>query len=100
MTTIKISKDEVQELVFGDSTELYEFVEGEEWVDDGKYSYCETIVRDVTTNQYYRFYVSRSGSYFTDYYYDWEDQKEYEAEEVHRVTKTIKVWEKVDVNPL
>jgi hypothetical protein len=44
-----------------------------DWVEEGKYSTCAYILKDTTTGKFYWAYDSRSGSYFSDYYYDSED---------------------------
>jgi len=64
-----------------------------DWISDGKYENQENIFTDTSTGKFYRYYYSRTGSYFTDYYYNIEDEKdEIELDEVILVTKVIKVW--------
>ena len=41
-----------------------------DWIDDGKYSF-QSIVFSMD-DKFYEISNSRSGSYFSDYYYDWE----------------------------
>ena len=54
--------------LFEDGNKAVEIVENGDWVDEGKYSYKETVVKYQDT--YYMISESRSGSYFTDYHYD------------------------------
>lgn len=61
------SVDELYELFFEEDKSV-EVVEAGEWIDNGKYSFKDTIVRHHGT--YYQISESRSGSYFTDYHYD------------------------------
>lgn len=58
-----------------------------EWEDDGKYQHQQIVFK--YQDKFYAFWIVRSGSYFTDYYYQYPDQ----ADEVHLVEKTIRVWE-------
>lgn len=60
-------KTELYEL-FQDEAKSVEIVEDGDWIDDGKYSFKDTIVKYQDT--YYQISESRSGSYFTDYYYN------------------------------
>lgn len=60
-------KDELYELYDYGSKEV-EIVESGEWVENGKYSYKDTIVKYQDT--FYMISESRSGSYFTDYHYE------------------------------
>ncbi len=45
-----------------------EVVEDSDWVQEGKYQYCTTIVKDDEGN-HFEIYNNRSGSYHTDWYY-------------------------------
>lgn len=99
MNPIKVSVAEVENMACGDSgmtrdgVELRVVKEGD-WVSEGKYEYCEVIFTDG--ERYYSATASRSGSYFTDYSYtsEWDDG-DADVVEVHKVTKTIEVWEAV-----
>jgi hypothetical protein len=68
----------------------FEIIEEEDWIDDGKYSFKSTYVK--WKDAYYRIDQSRSGSYFTDYYYDDPTYVQVVPEQVV-VTKTI--WKAV-----
>lgn len=60
-------KTELYEL-FEDGDKAVKIVEDGDWIDDGKYSFKDTIVTYQDT--YYQISESRSGSYFTDYHYN------------------------------
>jgi len=60
----------------------YEEVYDSGWEDEGKYQLSEIVYNIKNTN--YLFLVRRSGSYFSDYYYQIDEV--YEAEEV---TETV-----------
>lgn len=45
----------------------YEIIDEGDWEDEGKYQYCTMIVKFMGT--YIAINKSRSGSYFTDWYY-------------------------------
>lgn len=91
--TITIPKDESREVFWGD-TERFVVEEEGEWVQDHKYQHCINILKDTTTGKFYAANAGRSGSYHTDWYYDWEDS-DLKLVEVQKVTKTItvEVWE-------
>lgn len=93
--TIPVNSEN-KKLYFGKSNGEYNVIEQGEWIDDGKYSYSYIIVSPITNPDiYYIIYKSRSGSYYTDYYYDIEDMKELELFQVKRVEKIIYDWEGV-----
>lgn len=64
-------------------------VELGDWEDDGKYQYQEKIVR--IKDEFYSWTITRSGSYFTEYYYE----RPTEIYRVEEKTKTITYWEDV-----
>lgn len=70
-------------------------VEEGEWKDDGKYQSCKIIFKDTTTDKHYSYWVSRSGSYFSEWYYDQFDYNLDGKEEVSEVKLQeviIKKW--------
>lgn len=77
------------EVVLIDGKEA-KLLEKGEWIDDGKYSIRMVIFTCDGKN--YMFYVSRSGSYFTEYNYDFDT----EAHEVEKVAVTTMVWKLVE----
>ncbi|MBU8715429.1 hypothetical protein KM924_23285 [Brevibacillus parabrevis] len=70
----------------------YEKVEETDWEDGGKYSSCEVVFK-TPDGKFYMFPVTRSGSYFSHYEYEFWD----EVEEVEKVTRLVEVtsWEAV-----
>ncbi len=73
---------------------LYEVTETGEWTDEGKYQDCEVIFKEVSTGKHYRYFITRSGSYFSHYEYEVFDT---DPVEVELVTETITVthWKSV-----
>jgi DNA repair protein SbcC/Rad50 len=71
-----------------------EYVEDTGWVGDGgKYEYKETIFK--FESKYYLISESRSGSYYSDYYYeteDWSDDGEQDCNEVKKVVVEKYEW--------
>ena len=85
---IKTPEDEFGPLVW---------VENGEWGDEGKYQHQLIVFQTIDDGKFWGYWLSRSGSYFTDYWYSWEDEKdEIELHEIAKVTKTIEIWEGVE----
>ena len=69
------------------------FVERGPCLDEGKYQFQEHILQDISTGRYYSYGLSKSGSYFSDFTYSFEWEKdEIELVEVIKKTKVIEVW--------
>ena len=64
-----------------------------EWLDEGKTQYHEMVFK--WGGKYYTATERRSGSYFTDWYYCWEDTKELDCTEVKPVKVTVIEWHAV-----
>jgi hypothetical protein len=75
---------------FDDSDYLEEY-EAEGWSDEGKYSYRQVVYWSKKHNVYIAVNESRSGSYFTDYYYDLQSVDVVEKHE-RVVTQKITEW--------
>ncbi len=73
--------------------EGFKLVEEGEWIDDGKYASQETVFQDLSNNKFFRYWNSRSGSYFTDYYYS--DISFGEVQEVEPTEVVVKTWKAV-----
>ena len=86
---IKITSKQAEEIVF-DDTEEFEIVDIGEWVGEGKYEFCRVIL--LKDNKNYRLDISRSGSYFTDWYYCWKDTDSYDCPEVEQVEIKKMEW--------
>lgn len=67
---IKITETVAQEILHEDS-DLYEIVENGDWVSDGKYDIKDIVVKEIATGFHYSGYWYRSGSYYTDYDYQY-----------------------------
>lgn len=74
-----------------DDIEALTIVEEGDWIDDGKYSH-RSDVYSTEDGKHFQIRSSRSGSYYSDYYYSEPD-----VYEVKPVVKTITkvVWESV-----
>lgn len=70
-----------------DNKVMLEVIEEGEWIGDGKYQDKQMIFANAKTGKHYSYYISRSGSYFTDYEYMATDS----PVEVEKVTETITV---------
>lgn len=86
-----IERQEVLELIHGYDTERYKLVEEGDWLSNGKYAYKECIIQHIETGKYYRIYADRTGSYYSDYEYDYSNT----ATEVKQVEKVVTCWEVV-----
>jgi len=94
MSTIKVSSSDQKQIWHEDHPD-YETVDESNWDDQGKYQYCYPVVKDIISGKSYTFTVQRSGSYFSDYDFDFPDA---ELTEVHKVTETIIVEKWVAVS--
>jgi len=81
------SDDESIECLLDDSGIGYEVVEEGDWIDDGKYQYRNFDVK--IADKYYSFSDSRSGSYYSDWYYSIQDVCEYTPDTRYHVTYTF-----------
>ena len=88
---MKIDKQTYEDICFGDIDEKYEIVEGGDWVDEGKYSYKDVVFK--FNGKCYNVSYSRSGSYHTDYDYDWEyDNGPFDCIEVEKQEVVVSKW--------
>lgn len=90
---MKISKEAAQELFWGDNYDDYIHIESSKFESDGKWERASCIFQHG--DKHYRFWVSRSGSYYTEYSYDWEYEDEIECEKVIKTEVVIEQWETV-----
>lgn len=86
---MKISLEDAREI---EDVEHLEFIEETDWDDQGKYQFQDVIFKK--DEKYYMFTIGRSGSYFSDYDYDYSEDKNgmVECVEVTKKTKTIEYW--------
>ncbi|MDE1381234.1 hypothetical protein [Bacillus licheniformis] len=95
----KLSESELKDLYFEsclcdeNDNVLFEVEEFSDWHDGGKYSDAEVVFKDVKTEKYYSYSLTRSGSYFTSYEYEVWDR----PVEVKKVEKQITIEEWVTV---
>lgn len=91
----KLSLDEFKQIVLEDHPD-FELIEDGDWISEGKYEYCTQVVKHLPSGKHYTYSLGRSGSYYSDYYYDYEDFVP-DIIEVKQVTKTVTVtqWEVV-----
>jgi hypothetical protein len=92
---LKLDNETAWQLFCGDSTDEYTVVDTGEWVSYGKFDTKTVVFEDNLTGKFYAMYGDRSGSYYTDYEYSINNNKEVECVEVKRITRTIEDWEKV-----
>lgn len=89
MEAMKLTEKQLAELyseeclVDENDNVLFELVDGEAWEDGGKYSSTSAIFKDERTGKHYSFGITRSGSYFSHYEYEFDtDITEVELREV------------------
>lgn len=72
-------------------------IEEGDWVSGGKWEYQTSIVFDTESSKFYRYELSRSGSYYSDYYYRHREDGYVVLEEVTQKERVVveKYWEKV-----
>lgn len=87
---MKFHADVIKELFLEDYSDAYEVIEEGDWVSDGKYQHCDLIFK--FEDKFYSVSMYRSGSYHTDWYYEWEDTKEFECPEVEKVEVVRYEW--------
>jgi hypothetical protein len=93
VSTKKFKSEDIKEVTDSGEVEGLTLIEDGEWVSEGKYDYRESIIRDDNTGKFYNVGEGRSGSYFTDYYYDSEDwPEELELNEVAKVEVKKYEW--------
>lgn len=96
---MKFKNKWLKEILDGDESvdNPLKYVEDTGWIGDGgKYEYREIIFMFEGKN--YLVSESRSGSYYSDYYYeteDWSDDGEQECDEVEKVPVTKYEWHPV-----
>ena len=89
-----ITEAEAQ-LIWREDDPRFEEVECEPWDDDGKYQNTIKIVRELDTGLMWSLGVTRTGSYYTDYYYQFTPSLVC----VEKRERTVVVSEWVPVKP-
>jgi len=86
-----IDKELAKAIVFDDYlSDGVEVVERGEWVNEGKYEYSSYVFSK--DGAFYELGMGRSGSYHTDWYYDFEDMDSFECSKVEKVEVTTYKW--------
>lgn len=94
MSSITISKQHAQAITFDDYLDDdMKVISSGAWISEGKYEVSTHIFQKE--DKYYSLMIGRSGSYYSDWYYDWEDQDEFECQEVEQVQVTTTEWRNV-----
>lgn len=93
MANIVLDRDTFRQ-VAGEDHEDWELIEEDGWDDEGRYQSTSFVVKYIPTGKFYRGSYSRSGSYFTDWEYEYYDTTLYEVEEVTE-TRVITTWKAV-----
>lgn len=89
---MKFSPKDLIELIHGDEPDGFELVDDGDWILDHKYEIKELVFR--YEGKTYLLSSYRSGSYYSDYYYEYEDWSgPVEVPECRPVQKTITTWE-------
>ena len=81
------SDDELPDDLLDENGIKYEEIEDTTWIDDGKYSYGNYDVK--IGEDYFSFSVSRSGSYYSSYFYDIQDVSQYTPDTRYHVNYTF-----------
>lgn len=71
----------------------WQMIEDGDWVSDGKYDLTTSVVKHIESGKYYQYSLSRTGSYYSDYYYSHHDDGGVELDEVVPVEKTVVITE-------
>lgn len=95
-TIILPLNEKTKYLYFGEESEDWKVVEEKPWVSDYKYEYSSIIISPSNDSKvFYCIDRFRSGSYYTDYYYDIEDKEELTLYQVERIEKITYEWKPV-----
>lgn len=84
-----LEKEDYNSLLFGDSTEMFEVVDEGSWESEGKWESKQVVFKDIESGQHFIIEGTRSGSYYSDYYYE----DDYEAVAVEPVEKVVVIWQ-------
>jgi len=93
MNKIKIAASQLA-AVFSEEAEavteddVFSEIDRGAWDDEGKYQYLPIYIKSKKTDKVYVFNVQRSGSYFSDYNYEFDE----DAHEVEEKEVTHTVW--------
>lgn len=95
---MKFKKEDMLRLIEEDPSEGFEIVEEGGWTQNNRYQLKDWVF--TYAGKFYRLIESRSGSPFTDWYYDSDDWgSQVEVEEVEPVEVKITKWKVVKNAP-
>lgn len=102
MSKLFVNLEEFEEIEYASENpsegDTWKMIENGDWISEGKWEYQECVVQNVETGKYYTYSLSRSGSYYSEWYYPhYEDDEGVTLNEVEPVEKTITVthWKTV-----
>ena len=90
--------EQVKEAYWEEGNDLLEQVYEGPWEQEGKQQWQEVIFKATDDGKFYAFYATRSGSPFTDWYYDQFEYRTSDEEELTEVSKVKQItysWEPV-----
>jgi hypothetical protein len=89
---MKITNEIAAMIIFNDLSDEdnVKIVEEGKWKQDGKYQFKTTIFH--YDSKFFSLTVSREGSPFTDWYYEWEDSDTFDCPEVEKVEVIKYEW--------
>lgn len=93
MSKLNLTAEQAEELFMNDGNDELVLVDSGEWEQDGKYQNCYFIYKHNETGEHFRMWIGRSGSYHTDWdynFYDTQLTKVREEEVVTTVWKAVK----------
>ncbi len=90
---MKITVEQAKDIIFEEFSEDFIVVEVNDWVREGKYEVCTAVISDGV--KYFKFDINRTGSYYTDWYYEWEDVDEISCQEVEKQEVVVVKWVRV-----
>lgn len=85
---IPITEEYAERLFFNEGDDQYDLMDFDEWIGGGKYESCAPVYRSKTSGQHFAMFISRSGSYHSDYYYNFPS----ELVEVKEIEVIRKEW--------
>lgn len=66
-------------------------IEDGDWVSDGKYDTQYCIVQNNQSGKYYQYQLTRSGSYYSDYWYSHQEDGGVDLNEVIPMEETVTI---------
>ena len=92
--TLTVKPDDVKSFAW-EGDDKFELIEEGEFTQDYKYQNATNIYKELSTGRMFALDISRSGSPFTDWYYDLEDQDTLDLYEVEKVEVVSHKWKEI-----